>query len=366
MPWSRKTVFLLGGGTAMMLALYTTAERLGVRFLYEAEGVAVDLSGAARVRVLGRVMELSPLATILCTGGYQANRAWMRESWGATAERLIVRGTPFARGTLLRSLFEQGAAQAGEPGSGHLVAVDARSPEADGGIVTRLDGLHLGIAVTPGGRRFFDEGEDLASTRYGTWGHRVAALPGQRAYVILDARGKAALLPPVFPPVEAPTLPALAGRFGIEAGTLVETVRQYNQALSEGTGVSWRRLTPPRTAPALPLTQPPFLRHSLWPRHHLHRPRPRGGRAGPGAARRWFFLPNPLCRWHEHGAGPAGQWLCLGGGPDHRGRVWSHCRTGGRKSCPPLLIPTVARLPYRAATTAAPPRRRRPGPRTPC
>ncbi|GEO80102.1 FAD-dependent tricarballylate dehydrogenase TcuA [Pararhodospirillum oryzae] len=262
LPWSRKTVFLLGGGTAMMNALYDTAERLGVHVLYEAEGVALDLNGAARLRHRGRVFDVDSRATILATGGYQANRAWLRETWGRSAEGLVVRGTPFARGILMRALIEQGAQESGEPGGGHLVAVDARSPEADGGIVTRIDGLHLGLAVNQAGRRFFDEGEDTGSTRYGTWGRQVAGCAGQRAFVILDARGKAALLPlPVFPPLEAPSLPALAQVLGLDPETLVDTVTGYNRALTEGHGTRWRRLNPPRTPPAACIEVPPF--HAL-------------------------------------------------------------------------------------------------------
>ena len=50
---ARTNAFFLGGGKALMNSYYADAERLGVRVLYEAEVVGLDLEGsrsAARVR----------------------------------------------------------------------------------------------------------------------------------------------------------------------------------------------------------------------------------------------------------------------------------------------------------------------------
>ena len=65
----------------------------------------------------------------------------------------------------------------------HAIAVDARAPKFDGGIVTRLDCLPLGIVVNTRAERFYDEGEDLWPKRYAIWGGLVAGQPDQIAYL---------------------------------------------------------------------------------------------------------------------------------------------------------------------------------------
>ena len=47
-----------------------------------------------------------------------------------------------------------------------MSALDARAPKYDGGIVTRLDCVSLGIAVNADGDRFYDEGEDVWPKRH--------------------------------------------------------------------------------------------------------------------------------------------------------------------------------------------------------
>ncbi|MBE1236348.1 FAD-dependent tricarballylate dehydrogenase TcuA [Phaeovibrio sulfidiphilus] len=258
LPHSRKTVFFLGGGTAMIRALYREAERLGVRILFEAEARTVDLNGRTEVLHAGRVLNIRPGATVVCSGGYQANRKWLQESWGRAAHHLVLRGTKYAMGGPLRDLLDQGVASSGEPGFGHLVAVDARSPKWDGGIVTRVEGVQYGIAVTASGRRFFDEGKDVASTRYGTWGRMALETSGQLAWAIMDARAAAHFPSPVYPPIEAPTLEELAPVIHMDPQVLAGEVREYNSILGAEPDGRRRRLEPPRTRPAPYVVKPPF------------------------------------------------------------------------------------------------------------
>ena len=51
----------------------------------------------------------------------------------------------------------------GDPKQCHAVAIDGRAPKFDGGIITRLDCLPLGIVVNREGVRFYDEGEELVA-----------------------------------------------------------------------------------------------------------------------------------------------------------------------------------------------------------
>lgn len=203
-PYSRKTAFFLGGGMAALNALYATAERLGVHILYDHP-----------VNEL-RLDDLPARAVIVCCGGHQAD----------LAHGFINRGTPFATGTVLRSLLAQGVAAMGRADAGHLVAVDARSPDHDGGIVTRVDGMGHGMVVDASGRRFQDETAITGQTRYAVWGRLVAERPGRRAALVLDADGISKVPTSIFPPIQAASLPEMAALLEVDAGNLERSAQE--------------------------------------------------------------------------------------------------------------------------------------------
>ena len=275
LPPARRTAFLLGGGTAMINALYRTAEALGVRIAYEAEVTDLTIRPEKPPTLAlyhrGRNWQLQPTTTICCSGGAQANRDWLRTYWGDTSDGFINRGTPFASGGVLAALLRQGAAPVGDPGAAYLVAVDARSPADDGGIVTRIRGMPLGIVVDRDGRRFRDEGADIASTRYAVWGQHLTRCPGQIAWLILDAQALAAAPSALYPPIQAPTAAALASRLGIDVACFNETLSRYNAAIRPGPdlddGAGWHSvdLAPPKSSQARPLTNPPFAAFPMRP-----------------------------------------------------------------------------------------------------
>ena len=195
-PFSRKTAFFLGGGMAALNALYATAGRLGVRIVYGHAVESVQLGDGAAGPFRAR-------SSIACCGGEQAN---------AASSGYINRGTPFAKGEVLRSLLSQGIAAVGSAEAGHLVAVDARFSGPDGGIVTRVDGMEYGMAVDLAGRRFQDETAIKGPTRYSTWGRLIAGLPERRAALILDAAAFRKIPAFALPPLQARSLPELASQ----------------------------------------------------------------------------------------------------------------------------------------------------------
>lgn len=272
LPPSRKTVFLLGGGKALLNALYATAARLGVEIRYATGVGSLRLSGTRveQIAISGPdgTGFAEPRALVAACGGTQANRDWLRANWGLAADGFVNRGTPHARGEVLLSMLEQGAAAVGDPGNAYLVAVDARSPADDGGIATRVRCMPQGIVVDIEGRRFHDEGVDTASTRYAVWGRRLAACPRQLAYVILDARGLRQAPPALYPPLTAQTLAGLAVALAIEPARLVATVADYNAAVCpQGDSGAWYTagLDPPKSRHALPLVEPPFAAFPMRP-----------------------------------------------------------------------------------------------------
>ena len=261
LPPSRRTMFCFGGGMVMLNTLYARAERLGVEVRTATSAAALRLEGA-RLRSLavedvwGR-QEVQAPAVVVCSGGYQADPARLRPRWGEAADRFIVRGVPQARGEVLFDLLGQGAAAVGEPGECHLVAVDARAPPVDGGIVTRVLGIPAGIVVDGSARRFADEAADLGQNRYAVWGRKVAACPGQIAYLLLDATAEASMRPPLFDPFRASTIGLLAAAAGLDPATLEATVAAFNAAIPPG-AVHTERITPAKTRRARPLVTPPF------------------------------------------------------------------------------------------------------------
>src|SRR5687767_3456669 len=142
---SRTNLFFLGGGKALMNSYYAAAERAGVRVAYDADVVGLELEDArcrsVTVRMGGQTRQVRARAVVLAAGGFEANIEWLREAWGDAADNFIIRGTPHNTGTILRLMLDAGAEPVGDPRACHAVAVDARAPRFDGGIVTRLDSL---------------------------------------------------------------------------------------------------------------------------------------------------------------------------------------------------------------------------------
>jgi tricarballylate dehydrogenase len=128
---------------------------------------------------------------------------------------------------VLRLMLDAGADPVGDPTQCHAVAIDARAPKFDGGIVTRLDSLPLGIVVNTHGDRFYDEGEDYWPKRYAIWGRLVAQQPDQIAYSIVDAKVVDRFMPSVFPPIVASSIRELADLINVPAGN----ARRHGRAI---------------------------------------------------------------------------------------------------------------------------------------
>jgi tricarballylate dehydrogenase len=273
---SRTNAFFLGGGTALMNGYYAAAERLGVAVRYDTEVVGVTLDGgafrSATVRRAGSTEQIAAHAVVLAAGGFEANLDWLRAAWGDAARNFVVRGTPHNRGTLLQLLLDAGAASVGDASECHAVAVDGRAPQFDGGIVTRLDSIPLGIAVNREGARFYDEGEDFWPKRYAIWGKLVARQPGQIAYSIVDAKLREKFMPSAFPPVEAGSIRELAEALRLPAERLETTVRDFNAAVRPGSfdaatldDCRTVGLVPDKTHWAQRLDTPPYWGYPLRP-----------------------------------------------------------------------------------------------------
>jgi tricarballylate dehydrogenase len=273
---SRTNAFFLGGGKALMNAYYRTAGRLGVAVEYNARVIGLNVCdgrfASALVARNGGTGEVRAKTLVAAAGGFQANLEWLREIWGDAADNFLVRGTPYDDGRLLRLLMDCGARTAGDPSQCHAVAIDARAPRFDGGIITRVDCVSLGIAVNTQAQRFYDEGEDFWPKRYAIWGRLVAQQANQLAFTIIDAKSVGAFVPPFYPPIAAGSIRELAVALDLDPDALDQTVRSFNAAARCGTfnhavldDCSTVGIHPPKSHWARRLDTPPFLAYPLRP-----------------------------------------------------------------------------------------------------
>ena len=266
----RTNRWFLGGGKALLNSYYRTAQKMGICIRYDAmvedltiengrfEGVMLKSNGTQEM-IRGR-------AVVLAAGGYEANIEWLKRHWGEAAENFIVRGTPYNDGTILAALLKKGAKPIGDPKGFHAIAVDARAPKFDGGIVTRLDAIPFGVVVNKLGKRFYDEGEAIWPKRYAIWGGLIAAQPDQIAYAIVDSKTINRFLPPMFKPYQADSLDVLAAAMNVDPRAFAETIACLQRAPLRGS--SSRNWNPPtETARAGSL-----LRRAIGPFRSTARP----------------------------------------------------------------------------------------------
>lgn len=190
---------------------------------------------------------------VLADGGFQGNPDLVRRFISPRPERLTQRNAKTGTGDALQMAEDIGAALVGmDRFYGHLLVQESLTNDLLWPYPT-LDSLaSSAIVVDSSGRRFMDEGlGGVAMT------NAIARLDDPLSTVTLfdntmwETTGKAEFTPPNPYLVSgggtlttADTIEALAGKLGLPAATLVETVRDYNAAVEAG---AFERLTPPRT-----------------------------------------------------------------------------------------------------------------------
>lgn len=273
---SRTNAFFLGGGKAMLNSYYRKAFNIGIDVVYDSPVTRIHMDNGSfqSVTMVNQCQssEIKANALVVASGGFQANIEWLREAWGPAADNFIIRGSPFDDGKILRLLMDAGAVITGDPDQCHAIAVDARAPKFDAGIVSRVDCVSLGIVVNKEAKRFYDEGEDFWPKRYAIWGRLIAAQPDQIAYAIIDKKSGGLFLPPLTPPVTGESLEELANSLGLNADALKETVNQYNASVQAGSfdhtildNCHTKGLTPAKSHWATKIDTPPFMAYPLRP-----------------------------------------------------------------------------------------------------
>ena len=273
---SRTNAFFLGGGKALLNAYYRTAAAMGIDVEYNADVQELSFDGrrfeSAAVMTRGFPERVRARALVAAAGGFQANLDMLREGWGDAARNFMVRGTRYNDGRVLNMLTRLGARTVRNATDCHAVAIDARAPRFDGGIVTRVDSISLGIAVNREARRFYDEGEDFWPKRYAIWGRLVAQQPEQIAFTLIDSKAWGMFMPPVFPPIQADSIRELATALQLPPAALQRTVDDFNAAVRPGTfnhaildDCRTEGLNPPKSHWARRIDSPPFYAYPLRP-----------------------------------------------------------------------------------------------------
>jgi tricarballylate dehydrogenase len=269
----RTNAFFLGGGRTMLNSLCRHAENSGVAFLYQTPVQEMLLEdGYCEGVLLEDGRNIKAKKVIATSGGFEANLDWLSEGWGAAAQNFLIRGTPYNKGVVLKSLLTQGLRSIGDVDQCHAVAIDARAPQFDGGIASRIDAVPFSVVVNKDGERFYDEGEDFWPKRYAIWGRLVAGQPDQIAYAIVDKHGLTRFMPSVFTPIKDDTIAGLAEQLGLNPAKMQATIAGFNAACPEGPidqqildGKRTDGLNPDKTNWAAPIAAPPFYGFPLRP-----------------------------------------------------------------------------------------------------
>jgi tricarballylate dehydrogenase len=273
---ARTNLFMLGGGKAMINGYYDSAAKLGVEIAYESEVRELAINHgeflSAMVVCDGASQEITAKAIVVASGGFEANISWLKEYWGDAADNFIIRGTRHNQGRMLKELLNHGAKPVGDPRGCHAVALDARAPKFDGGIVTRLDSPPFGIVVNRDAKRFYDEGEDFWPKRYAIWGGLIARQPDQIAYSIIDAKALTHFMPSVFPPLQAASITELAAALSLDPCQLEASVDEFNNGVRPGVfdpgnldSCRTDGLEPPKSHWARRIDTPPYYGYPLRP-----------------------------------------------------------------------------------------------------
>src|SRR5690606_18630257 len=111
--WGGLPVQVSGGGIGLMQALFEAAESRGIEVLYETRAVSlIEEEGVVRgvqARRNGSTISIRAGATVLASGGFEANAEWRTRYLGPGWDLAKVRGTRYNAGDGIRMAVEIGA-----------------------------------------------------------------------------------------------------------------------------------------------------------------------------------------------------------------------------------------------------------------
>lgn len=232
-----------GGGLALVEALTTAAERLGVTFMYETTGRSLlqdEAGNIAGVRAWSRALgnhALKARSVVIASGGYQGNVEMMTRYVGANAHwaRPVSPGGIYNKGEGIEMALAVGAAPAGQYDMFHAEPIDPRSMRHEALVAV----INYGILVNRSGQRFFDEGADKYEFIYDDVTWTIMRQKEGIAYLIFDSRiydipNIKVRIKSDVAPYRAVSVADLAQQLKLPEAMLLRTIRDYNAAAQSG------------------------------------------------------------------------------------------------------------------------------------
>lgn len=265
-----------GGGAELVQALYRSADsrNIDIRYSARAMRLADTPDGiAVSYREDNRLSRVEVPAVVLACGGFEASPEMRARYLGPGWDLARVRGTEFNLGDGIRMAVDLGAQTAGHWSGCHAVAWDANSPltgdRSFGDSFQRHSYPH-GIVVNRDGYRFLDEGADFHTRTYAKYGGEILHQPGRVAYQLFDQKTVGRLREEYrqrrTTKFESSNLAEIARHFSIDEQQLLQTVREFNDAVADTAydptrldGKGTTGISPRKSNWALPLDTPPYV-----------------------------------------------------------------------------------------------------------
>jgi len=264
-----------GAGYGLSEALYSLAEQRGIEVLYDtmATGLLVDSRGrvcSVNIRSGEELQNVKCKAVILACGGFEANAMWRAAFLGKDWDIVKVRGTKYNTGDGLKMALDIGAQPFGNWSGCHAAPINDDPHPSDKEKFNRSMShmsYNYGLMVNLDGKRFVDEGADLAFLTYAKYGQHILAQPGRITFEVFDAKCEELL--DIFYAernrIDANSIEELAERLGINQEALSDTVTQFNRS-TEGSfdpsildGLHTVGISPVKSNWAQKLDNPPFF-----------------------------------------------------------------------------------------------------------
>jgi tricarballylate dehydrogenase len=266
------------GGVAIVDTLSKAVETLpNAAIHYQTEAVALSTKDGRVTGVDVRGPEgkkhLDARAVVIACGGFEGAPDLLREHLGprGTELPLIAPTLVNNRGDGIRLAQPVGADLAGQLDMFHGEPIDRRSSKPDAVVYA----YPFGILVNRHAERFFDEGADSFDATFEQLGYEIWANQDQQAYLIAEKAilgwpNVANIILTDQPAIEADTIPALAGKLGLDPTALMATVNRYNAAIGPGQtdrrirdAKAARGISPPKSNWATPIVAAPFIGYPL-------------------------------------------------------------------------------------------------------
>ncbi|WP_026851060.1 FAD-dependent tricarballylate dehydrogenase TcuA [Glaciibacter superstes] len=280
--WGGGTIAVEGGGIGLIEQHRQNAEGAGIMIRTEHQMVDYvrDDDGSVigvTCRTPEGVRRIGARSVVLAAGGFEADTRLRAVHLGPGWDTAKVRGSRYNTGEALMKTLEIGAQPYGNWSGAHAVAWDINAGPFGNRVLTNKLQRHsypFGITVDSQGRRFFDEGSDFRNYTYAQMGAAILNKAGGLAYQIFDQGGSDFLRTDYGHDgairIEADTIAGLGAELGLPAGSLEETVEEFNAAVGDGTfdptvldGLSTSGIVPPKSNWARRIETGPFIAYPV-------------------------------------------------------------------------------------------------------